>query len=103
MKNDKSENQLLVREVFSRFLESKSLRKTPERFAILSEIYDLDEHFDIEFLFIKMKKKKYRVSRATLYTTLLNFCLNVIWSENISLEVILLIMKNLILIDNMII
>ena len=70
MKNDKSENQLLVREVFSRFLESKSLRKTPERFAILSEIYDLDEHFDIEFLFIKMKKKKYRVSRATLYNTI---------------------------------
>jgi Fur family ferric uptake transcriptional regulator len=42
MKNNKSENQLLVREVFSKFLDSKSHRKTPERFAILNEIYDLD-------------------------------------------------------------
>ena len=70
MNSIKSENQILVKDVFSKFLDSKTHRKTPERFAILKEIYDLDNHFDIESLFSIMKKKNYRVSRATLYNTI---------------------------------
>ena len=56
--------------ILTNYMESNSLRKTPERFAILEEIYKRSDHFDAEALYIHMKTQNYRVSRATVYNTL---------------------------------
>lgn len=60
----------IVESVFTDYLEKHEHRKTPERYAILKEIYLNQEHFDIDTLFAVMTGQNYRVSKATLYNTI---------------------------------
>ena len=59
-----------VKKILNKHLEIKGLRKTPERYAIVDEIYSFNKHFSADELYSKMINKKYRVSRATIYNTL---------------------------------
>lgn len=52
------------------YLESKNLRKTPERYAILDKVFSCNNHFDIMELYKKMEDDAYHVSRATIYNTM---------------------------------
>ena len=67
-----NDNQLIkeVKRIFTTYLESNNLRKTPERITILEEIYNWDGHFDAEELYVKIQGSNYNVSRATVYNTL---------------------------------
>ena len=55
---------------FQHFLKENSLRQTPERFAVLDEVYAASGHFDADELHMRLKIKGERVSRATVYNTL---------------------------------
>ncbi len=64
-----TEIQKKVKDILEDYLKEKMHRRTPERFAILNEIYSYEGHFDIDTLYMNMQEK-YRVSRATLYNTM---------------------------------
>ena len=60
-----------VRTILTNYLEQNSLRKTPERYAILDAVYSMDGHFSLEELGDKLTNEyNFPVSRATLYNTL---------------------------------
>ena len=72
--NEPMEEQIKdkVKQILTDYLQKNGHRKTPERYAILETIYSIKGHFDIDTLYSYMaEKEKFRVSRATLYNTII--------------------------------
>lgn len=60
-----------VERILDNYLAMNNHRKTPERYAILRAIYDMNGHFTIDELGARLTGEyKFPVSRATLYNTL---------------------------------
>ncbi len=60
----------VIKDVLRQYLKDKGLRNTPERYTILEEIYNYDEHFTVDDLYLLMLQRKYHISKATIYNTI---------------------------------
>ncbi len=65
---------IVLRGQLTDFLQKRHLRKTPERYAILSKAVELSAHFDVDQLYNALECEGYHVSRATVYNTLELLC-----------------------------
>jgi Fur family ferric uptake transcriptional regulator len=60
----------MEKQKFKKFITDKGLKLTKERKEILNEILRTKGHFDPDELFIKLKNRGSKVSRASIYRTL---------------------------------
>ena len=60
----------MKKEVLREFLRGKGLRFTTEREAVLQEISSRRGHFDLEEIYMGLRKKGAKVSRASIYRTM---------------------------------
>ncbi len=67
---DSIDKKAAIKNVLIRYLDEHRHRKTPERFVILDKIYDIEGHFDIEYLYTKIREDGHTLSRATIYNSI---------------------------------
>ena len=60
----------VIKDVLRQYLKDKGLRNTPERYTILEEIYNYDDHFNVDDLYLLMLQRKHHISKATIYNTI---------------------------------
>ncbi len=70
--SEKKDNVLqAVERILNNYLEVNNHRRTPERYAILHAVYNMNGHFTLDELGQKLSEEQhFPVSRATLYNTL---------------------------------
>jgi Fur family ferric uptake transcriptional regulator len=65
-----AEDSKSAKEKFLAFIESKGLRLTTQRMAIIDTVFSTEEHFTAEQLLEWSRERDRSVSRATVYRTL---------------------------------
>lgn len=59
-----------ARQILDNYLSLSNHRKTPERYAVLEAVYGMKGLFTMEELYERLERVQFRVSRATLYSTM---------------------------------
>ena len=54
-------------DLFRSFIRRKGLRNTPEREEIIGEIFAKNDHFNVDELYLRLRSKGSRVSKASIY------------------------------------
>jgi len=54
-------------QVFREFSRKNGLRNTPERETIIEEIFATHDHFDVDELYLRLKNKKKKISKPSVY------------------------------------
>ncbi|NPA49320.1 MAG: transcriptional repressor [Thermodesulfobacteria bacterium] len=57
-------------EIFKDYIRRKGLRFTPEREIIVREIFEIHDHFDVDELYLRLRNKGKKLSKASIYRTL---------------------------------
>jgi Fur family transcriptional regulator, ferric uptake regulator len=68
--NKGGETTAKVENLFKSFMKEEGRRCTPERLSVLREIYRSSTHLDADEIFVRLREKGVRISRATVYHTL---------------------------------
>lgn len=68
MNDDKIKTAAIT--TLTQYMTQHKLRKTPERYAILEKVFDMNSHFSIDSLHSSLDADGYHVSRATIYNTI---------------------------------
>ena len=53
--------------MFRGFVRMKGLRNTPERETIIREICATRDHFDVDELYLRLKRKRKKISKPSIY------------------------------------
>lgn len=69
-----SEKRMSEEERFILFLNSKRMKKTPERFEILHCALENSGHFDVDSLYKSLESRGFHVSKPTIYSSLELLC-----------------------------
>lgn len=66
--NASANNFITASKILDRFVSEHNMRRTPERYAILERVADINRHFSVDELYEAMETTGYHVSRATVYS-----------------------------------
>ena len=57
-------------DVFREFIRNKGLRNTPEREQVVKAVFSIHDHFDVDELYLSLRRQNERISKATIYRTI---------------------------------